>query len=133
MSIIRIEDITDSSWCRDFNGDARTDTWYEVGLARWQDICRQYSIDETKIPVPAPWVPKRIATLCVLVACFADNLGSDFRAVSESYNLDVYKQKKDICEKELDALLIQLTPGACGYTPDEPVTGGSMVFGWARA
>lgn len=134
MSIITIESITDQHWVRDFAEHPSREAWYNRGLARFSQLCAQYGITEASIATPTPYIPERIATLCVLIACFADNLGSDFRAISESFNLDVFKQKKDIAEKELESLCVQFTPANCGYVPEDPGDiGTGMSFAWGRA
>lgn len=128
------ESITESTWVRDFAEDPRRPSWLEQGLAHFASLCRSYSIDQALIAEPAPYVPTRIATLCVLCACYRDNLGSSWREVADTYSLDLYKSKLEAAQAELAALLPGFTPGACGYTPD-PLTdqaGGSMSFTWAR-
>lgn len=126
--------ITESTWVRDFAEDTRRASWLEQGLAHFAALCRSYSIDQALIAEPAPYVPNRIATLCVLCACYRDNLGSSWREVADNYSLDLYKSKLEAAQAELAALLPSLTPGACGYTPDPSIdqAGGSMSFTWAR-
>lgn len=117
--IITQEYITDTFYVKlaEQGSDQQT-VYFNIGTSFWNDLLRQYKIDESKIATPAPYIPARIATLSVLIPMYRDNIGSDYREVREGYTIDVYKAKLDALLAELSTLLAQFTPESCGYTSD---------------
>ena len=115
-----LSDITDKTFLTLTTDDQNAAL--DTGNARFASLCLEYAIDNNSIADPPPYTPKQICVYCVLISAFESLIGTDWREVGNSQQIDTYKAKVDYINGQLTKLLGNFTPATCGYDDDSDDT-----------